>query len=284
MNRFDRNIRFFGMDGQRLLRESVVATVGCGGLGQHVIQQLAYLGVRKLIVIDDEELSETNKNRYVLAWHSDPVSGLRKVDLVKRTVAMIDPAIEVVVVHASARSTEALEALKQANTIFSCLDDDGPRFILNEFALAYGKALFDLASDTENKGSLIYGGRIAYVGDDEPGCLVCMDLLDTVAVSQFLTNENARHDRQEIYGVNFNELDVAGPSVVSLNGIIASHAVMEYMLQVTGIRKAKRKLEYRGNMGIVAVKHEIQVSDCHFCNVVRGSGDNADITRHVKGE
>jgi len=274
MNRHDRNIRFFGAEGQRILRASVAAIMGCGGLGQHVIQQLAYLGVKKLIVIDDEELSETNKNRYVLAWEEDPVPGSRKVDLVKRTVALIDSTIEVVVIHASLRSKDAFDAMKAADVIFGCLDDDGPRFILNEYALAYGKPYFDLASDTENQDFLIYGGRVAYVSLDEPGCLVCMDILDMNAVAKFLSSDDAKRDRQRIYGVDQSDLDEAGPSVVSLNG-------MEYMLQVTGIRRAKRKLEYRGNMGIVALKNEVHASDCHFCNHVRGSGDRAGLERYI---
>lgn len=284
MKRFDRNIMFFGVDGQRILRESVVAVVGCGGLGHHVIQQLAYLGVKKIVAIDDEELSLTNKNRYVLAYDEDPVPGFRKVDLIKRSVYLIDPSIEVVTVHASLRSAEAIAALKQADVIFGCLDDDGPRFILNEFALAYDKELFDLASDTDNEGMLIYGGRMAYVANDEPGCLVCMDILDMNAVAKFLSSEDGRRDREDLYGVDKSQLEEAGPSVVSLNGIIASLAVMEYMLQVTGIRKTKRKLEYRGNMGIVAVKSEIHADDCHFCKNVRGSADAANLERYLKEE
>lgn len=282
MDRFDRNIRFFGMDGQRLLRASVAAVVGGGGLGQHVIQQLAFLGVKKIIVIDDEDLSTTNKNRYVLARHDDPVPGFRKVDLIKERVALIDPEIEVIPVHASLRSKEAYEALKQADVIFGCLDDDGPRFILNEFALAYGKEFFDLATDTENQGQLIYGGRVAYVCNDEPGCLVCMDLLDMNAVSQHLSSVEALRDREKIYGVDKSDLDEAGPSVVSLNGIVASLAVNEFMLQVTGIRKSKRKLEYRGNMGIVAVKQDVQFPDCYYCNNVRDQGDKAGLERYLQ--
>ncbi len=284
MDRFDRNIRFFGMDGQRILREAVVAIVGCGGLGQHVIQQLAFLGIRKLIVIDDEELSETNKNRYVLARHKDAVPGLRKVDIAKRGVELIDPTIEVVTVHASMPSLQAFQAMKEADVIFGCLDDDGPRLILNEFALAYDKQLFDLASDTDNEGTLIYGGRVAFVGNDhEPGCLVCMDILDMEVVAKFLSNDNARRDRADIYGVEAADLDEAGPSVVSLNGIISSLGVMEYMLQATGVRPAKRKQEYRGNMGIVAVRNDIHPVDCHFCNLVRGVGDKANLERYLKG-
>lgn len=281
MKRFDRNIMFFGAEGQRILRESVVAVVGCGGLGHHVIQQLSYLGIKKIIAIDDEELSLTNKNRYVLAYDDDPITGFRKVDLIKRSVHLIDPTIEVVTVHASLRSAEALAALKQADVIFGCLDDDGPRFILNEFALAYDKELFDLATDTENAAMLIYGGRMVYVGVDEPGCLVCTDVLDMEAVAKFLSSENGRRDREDLYGVDHTDLDEAGPSVVSLNGIVASLAVMEYMLQATGVRQARKKLEYRGNMGIVAVKNELHADDCHYCKNVRGTADAANLDRYL---
>ena len=56
---------------------------------------------------------------------------------------------------------------------------------------------------------------------------------------------------------------------------------MEYMLQATGIRKARKKLEYRGNMGIVAVKNEVHADDCHFCKNVRGTADAADLKRYL---
>jgi len=54
MDRFDRNIRFFGTEGQAKLRNAHVAVIGCGGLGQHVIQQLAFLGIGKLTLIEHQ--------------------------------------------------------------------------------------------------------------------------------------------------------------------------------------------------------------------------------------
>ena len=141
MKDFDRNIRFFGAAGQNIIRKSVVAIVGCGGLGQHVIQQLAFLGVGKLILIDDEDLSGDNLNRYVCAYEKDPIPGTSKVDIAKRAVSLIDSDIEVISIKAELRTQEAFDALMQANTIFGCLDNDGARVVLNEFALAYGKTL-----------------------------------------------------------------------------------------------------------------------------------------------
>ena len=282
MNRFDRNERFFGLDGQRLLRESVVAVVGCGGLGTHVIQQLAYLGVRKIIAIDDEALGLTNKNRYVLAYDSDPDTGFAKVDMIKRSVGLIDPTIEVITVSASVRSQKAFDAMRAARTIFGCLDNDGARLILNEYALAYGKELFDLATDThKDKTNFYFGGRVAYIAPDESNCLVCMEMIDLKTAQEDLASENSRQDRDSIYGVDRSELNKIGPSVVSLNGVIASLAVQEYMVQTTGIRKAVRQLQYRGNMGIVAVSRPQECPDCYFCKVVKDSLNNANLERYL---
>ena len=63
--KYDRNVRFFGQSGRDSLGAASVAVVGVGGLGTHVVQQLALLGVGRLVLIDSEEVDETNRNRYV---------------------------------------------------------------------------------------------------------------------------------------------------------------------------------------------------------------------------
>src|ERR1043166_7459553 len=193
MNRFDRNVRFFGAEGQRLLSAAHVGVVGCGGLGQHVIQQLAFLGVGKLTLIDDEEVAESNLNRYVLARTEDVLLRAHKVDVAEKSIRSVDSQIEVVTVKNSLRSHAAFAALRSATTIFGCLDNDGARLVLNEYAKAYRKHYFDLASDILPEERLRYGGRIVYV-DDRPGCLVCMDEIDLVAARMDLESDAARQD------------------------------------------------------------------------------------------
>ena len=80
-NRYDRSIRFFGHEGQERLATASVVVVGVGGLGTHVVQQLALLGVGKLTMVDDEELEESNRNRYVTARSTDPIPGSFKAHL-----------------------------------------------------------------------------------------------------------------------------------------------------------------------------------------------------------
>src|SRR3546814_19500003 len=63
-----------------------------------------------------------------------------------------------------------------------------------------------------------------------------------------------------------SDLSSAGPSVVSLNGVVASLGVTEFMLAVTGIRSAPRGLlTYRGHMGIVSAHADPPLPDCYFC-------------------
>ena len=63
LERYDRNIQFFGEKGQKIISETRVAIAGVGGLGTHVAQQLAYLGVGSIALIDKEDFDETNSNR-----------------------------------------------------------------------------------------------------------------------------------------------------------------------------------------------------------------------------
>src|SRR3989442_11484933 len=96
VDRFERQERLFGKEGQAKLRAARVAVVGVGGLGTHVVQQLALLGVGELALIDSEELAESNRNRYVGARHDDPIPGTQKVFIGERLTKEIDPTIQIV--------------------------------------------------------------------------------------------------------------------------------------------------------------------------------------------
>lgn len=280
MDRFDRNIRFFGAEGQVKLRNAHVAVIGCGGLGQHVIQQLAFLGIGKLTLIEDETLGRTNLNRYILARHDDPIPGTHKIDIALRAIAAIDPTIEVSPVRKSIRLHEAFEALRRAQTFFGCLDNDGARLVLNEYAKAYSKEYYDLASDIEQDSGVRFGGRVVHV-DQTPGCLVCLEQIDLAAAREDLETEAARQDRTKIYGVDAELLDEGGPSVVSINGVVASLAVTEYMLSVTGVRSPRQLLTYRGDRGIVTTANVDAAPGCYFCETIAGAGGSAGVERYI---
>ncbi len=280
-NRFDRNERLFGKEGQARLRTTHVAVIGIGGLGTHVLQQLAQLGVGGLSLVDPEELSASNRNRYIGARHDDPVPGLPKVTLGERLVREIDPDIAVTTVYASFLSESALKCARTADFVFGCVDNDGVRFVLNEACLAYDTPLIDLASDVPESG--YYGGRVTVITNGN-GCLHCRGLLDEIEVRRFLTTDEERHNEAAVYGIR--EIFLAdggpGPSVVSVNGVIASLGVTEFMVAATGMRAPNSHLEYRGNDGVVRKRIDQPTPHCHYCENVRGNGDVVEIQRYFR--
>ena len=282
--RFDRHARLFGTEGQARLRGTKVAVIGVGGLGSHVVQQLALLGVGSLALVDSEEIEESNRNRYVTVHDDDPVPGTPKVDIGARLVHDIDPTISVDQVRNSLISDDGFDAVKAADCIFGCVDNEGARLALNELCSAYEKRYVDLASEVHPGRDPSYGGRVCVLWD-EPGCIDCYDELDREEARRYLAGPLGQCQRLQIYGVDESEMERAGPSVVSINGVVGSLGVTEFMVGITEIRSPHGLLTYRGDLGKVispGPDDHRPLPDCYYCGYVRGRGSRADVERYIR--
>jgi hypothetical protein len=278
--RHDRNVRFFGAEGQDRLWQTSVTVVGVGGLGTHVVQQLSLLGTGRLTLIDPEELDETNRNRYVGARADDPVPGTLKVQIGRRIAHEIDPRIRVEVVPKPLIDAESFEAIKNAEYVLGCLDNDGARLVLTELCAAYSRPYIDLATEIAEDGST-YGGRVVAAWDGS-GCAVCYEQLDIAEAQTDLESPEQRGIRASLYGIAREALGRGGPSVVSINGVVASLGVTELMLAITGVRPTPRGLlTYRAHMGVVSVRPEPPLPDCYYCIGMRGEREAADVERYL---
>lgn len=280
--RFDRNIRFFGIEGQQQIALTKVTAVGLNGLGSPLVQQLALLGTRDLTVIDSEELAETDRNRNVCARASDPVPGSWKTDLCERLVLSIDPGIRVTKIPETLVSDSAFRAIIEADYVFGCLDSEGARLILTELCSAYARPYFDLATDISGGERLRYGGRVCFASGVGSGCLVCRDELDLAEAHAELGGPELRRVRQQIYGINPDLLGQKGPSVVSINGVVASLAATEFAVAVSGVRSPNGLLKYYAHRGKVVINNDVPPSDCYYCSEIRGSRERADIQRYIR--
>jgi tRNA A37 threonylcarbamoyladenosine dehydratase len=205
-DRFDRQVRFFGREGQERLATARVAIVGVGGLGSHVGQQVALLGVGTIMPVDAQELDLTNRNRLVGAREDDPITGTRKVDIAERTVKAIDGSIVVDKVFDSLVSEQGFAAVIAADYVFGCLDSEGARLVLTEVCAAYSKAYIDLSSDILPADPPEYGGQICIAWDGN-GCLSCLNVLDRAEAEAELAGPEERRRRAEIYGVRRDLLE-----------------------------------------------------------------------------
>ncbi len=278
--RFDRQARFFGVEGQKRLRKTRVAVIGAGGLGSHLVQQLSFLGVGAIHIIDHDVVELTNLNRLIGAHYQDPSLRTPKVEVARRLVQTIDPSIEVFPIQQDLVSPNGFEGVKLADFVFGCVDSDGPRLVLTELCAAYERPYFDLASEIPIDSQSDFGGRVCFSRNGD-GCPACLQLLSPDDLNKHFRSPEQRRDFQALYGVSMNDLGPVGPSVVSLNGMVASLAVMEFTVHVTGLRKARRLLYYRGREGKVTVSTDEPQRDCFYCRSVFGTRSSANVERYL---
>jgi hypothetical protein len=282
LNRFNRQIGLFGKEGQEKIQSKRIAVVGAGGLGSHVIQQLAFLGVGKLAIIDSDTVQETDLNRLIGSLESD-VNATKKVDVSKRLVNQINSRIKVDSVTEDLINEKSFSAIKQSNFVFGCVDNDAARLVLTELCSAYEIPYVDAASDI-NKGEGTepprYGGRVL-VNNDKNGCLYCYSLISIEDARRGLMSPDDRKDEDAIYGVPKNLLQT-GPAVVSINGVVASLAVTEFMVSVVNLRSPNRLMYYHGHRGIVTISGDKPNSDCYYCNYVRGRKEASGVDNYWK--
>jgi hypothetical protein len=105
--------------------------------------------------------------------------------------------------------------------------------------------------------------------------------LDLEEARQDLDNAAARRDRENLYGVPLDDLGSAGPSVVSINGVIASLGVTEFAVAVSQLRRPHSLLTYRGDLGRVTANIDSPPSECYYCKEVYGMGESAGLERYL---
>ncbi len=270
-DRYSRNEALFGAEGQAKVAATKVAVIGLGGLGSHVAQQLAYLGVVDIALVDFDIVTDSSLNRLVGAADADVAAEAKKIDVATRTILSVKPDASVISVDGRVTDIETDRAVDRADVVFGCLDRDIHRVELTELCSRYATPYFDLATDTVgDSDDLVYGGRVVFC--DGTRCLVCLpDLLDQAEMARDRMNPDQREADQRIYGVDRDALAGTGPAVVSINGVVASLAVTEFMVSITGLRRPIGQLTYRADLGIVRASLDLPAPDCYYCAGLWGS-------------
>lgn len=263
---FGRQELLFGEQGQAKIRETSVAIVGVGGLGTRVLQDLAFLGVRRFVLVEPGELKASSRNRYIGFRHGDPIPGTPKLRIAERLVRDLEPEAEFDLLSVAFPSVRALAVLASVDVVFGCVDKEGVRFKINEACARLGKRYIDTATEVHpaGEGPIGYGGRV-FVRWQPVGCLVCCDVLDMKEVGWDLASPEERASREAVYGVGTEGVNGSGPSVVTLNGVISSIATTEFMVGVTGLRQPNRLTTYYGEKGRLTLSSDQPRAGCFTC-------------------
>jgi molybdopterin/thiamine biosynthesis adenylyltransferase len=118
--RYQRNREAMSVKDQFTLFRSSVAVVGCGGLGGYVVEELARLGVGRLVVIDPDVFEEHNLNRQLF---SSPANlGQAKVQAAAARVNEINPAVTLVPLQAALSAESGTGPLDGCQVAVDALD------------------------------------------------------------------------------------------------------------------------------------------------------------------
>jgi molybdopterin/thiamine biosynthesis adenylyltransferase len=258
--RWDRQVRAFGEQGQLAIRRAKVAIVGVGGTGSVVAEQLAHLGVSDFLLIDPDIVDETNLNRLVGATTKDV--GKKKTATVGKHIRRVNPKASVKVLARDVTDLDVADALTEVDAIFGCTDSHASRAILNQLAYQYYVPLFDVGVGIVAKQGRItnVSGRTQMVSPGLP-CLVCGGVIDAAAVRREL--QTAVQRAADPYITGFNEPQ---PAVISLNSTMASLMVTMFMAAFTPVPGAARLQYYNGITGVVRAATLTADPSCIVCS------------------
>lgn len=257
---FDRQIRAFGYDGQAKIAAIKVGIVGAGGTGSITGQQLAHLGVADFTIIDFDTIEETNLNRLVGSTPNDV--GQSKISIARRTILAAQPDASVDTICGDVADYAVAEALKRCDFIFCCTDSHASRAIVGQLTYQYLIPTIDMGVSLSVRGGQLshITGRVQLLAPGLP-CLTCMELLDSEQIRRELLTPEARANDHYIIGHREPQ-----PSVVSINGTVASLALTMFIGVVTGAPVEARLQIYDGLNGTLRPMAGRHDADCYVCS------------------
>jgi molybdopterin/thiamine biosynthesis adenylyltransferase len=265
---FDRQVRAFGGDVQRVLAGLRVGVVGSGGTGSAVIEQLARLGVGDLLIVDPDELEDTNLTR---VYGSSPTAVSQpKASVLAGHVKEIAPHIKLRAIVGRTTTLEVARALTGRDVIFGCTDDNAGRLVLSRLSTYYLVPVIDCGVLLSSEQGQLLGidGRVTILSPGYP-CLVCRRRVDLArAAAEQLQPQERQRRQDEGYAPELGRVE---PAVVTYTTIVAGLAVAELLERLAGYGPVPAPSE------LILRAHEREISTNsrsvnlgHFCDPSAG--------------
>lgn len=228
---FDRQVRAFGHDIQRLFAKLHIGIVGLGGTGSPVAEQLCRLGVGRLSLFDGDRLDITNVNRVYGSTTAD--AGILKVDIAKRHLENIGLGTVIEVFPKHITEVDTALTLRDCDIVLGCTDKEIPRAILIQLSVRYSIPVLDLGVLISSEGEKISGvhGRVTTLFAGE-ACLFCRGRISPEAIrTEGLSDADRERQIRDGYAP---ELQEPAPAVIAFTSATASAAVSELLHRLTG--------------------------------------------------
>lgn len=273
-----RHAQAFGNGTTELLRSLSVAIVGCSGTGSIVAEQLARLGVGRLVLVDPDLVEEKNLNRILNSGKEDAYLQRPKVHVVASAIARMGLDEEVLAIQNDLASADAVRAVAECDIVFGCMDGVEGRHLLNRLATFYSIPYFDVGVrlDADGDGGIDrIAGAVHYL---QPGgsSLLSREVYSLAR----LEAEGMRRTDPELYRRLVREgylrgVDEERPAVISVNTFFASMVVNEFLARLHPYRNSDNGgYAYVGvNLSEMQFYYETDGTPCQLLERHVGKGD-----------
>lgn len=277
-HRFARQALLLGAQGQRMVGAVSCAVIGLGGTGSLASLALVHHGVRRLTLVDDELLDDTNLPRIPFAV---PAHAQRrhKVHIARDYVLAHAPDAKVDALLQHVEHDEALAYLIGCDVIVVCTDNTTSRAYLNQLCQQYMIPLLDLGVQFSVAATGAVANEIGRINLVRPGtpCLWCSAHISP----DRLAAESVPRDERERNGSYLRGFDDPQPSMLAFNMEVVGRGIQVLIGYLTGLFPQPRDIyEQRsflkpkgGAMSRQILKVHRQV--CPICEVVGHGADAA---------
>ncbi len=273
-----RHAQAFGKGTTDLLRRLSVAVIGCSGTGSIVVEQLARLGVGRILLVDPDTVEEKNLNRILNAGMEDAYLRRPKVHVLASAIARMGFGQSVIPLLSNLIDPGTVRAVAECDVVFGCMDGVEGRHMLNRLATFYTMPYIDVGVRLDADGT---GGISAVVGAAhylQPGgsSLLSRGVYDMERVRA----EEMRRTDPEMYRRQVKEGYLRGvnedrPAVISVNMFFASLAVNDFLARLHPYRNQSNN-EYgciAGNLCEVQFFTDPETTPCEVLTRHVGRGD-----------
>jgi len=123
-----------GIEGQQRLLSAHALVIGAGGLGSPVALYLGTAGVGRITIVDGDRVDLTNLQRQIA--HDVGRIGVPKAESAARSVAAINPNVQVRALHERVDTVRLLDLVADADVVVDCSDNFATRQAVNAACVA----------------------------------------------------------------------------------------------------------------------------------------------------
>ena len=228
---------------RKCLLKQAACVVGVSGTGSIVAEQLARLGIGRLILVDYDKVEFKNINRILNSTITDAESNVSKVRMMANVINSYRDDIEIIEIDQPINNLDVIEHASSADVLFSCVDNISARDYCDIVCQCTLTPLIDLGVSisprTVENGEIHVNdicGRVDFI---KPGGSTLWDrgiITQNKLHSEELKKNSPEAAEEQIKRGYIQGIAETAPDVISLNMYTASKAINEYLARMFNYR------------------------------------------------